>query len=64
MRRLGPIFMFKEASVALIAGCLFLGSLPVAASASGPKPGEPEPIVLAGTERVCAWRACFEQRKG
>jgi hypothetical protein len=44
--------MVKEASVVLIAGCLFLGSLPEAAYASGPEPDEPEPIVLAGTERI------------
>ena len=47
-----PIFIFKEASVALIAACLLVGSLPEPATASGPEPDEPGPIVLAGEARI------------
>jgi len=41
-----------NASVALIAGCLLLGSLPASAFAAGPEPDEPGPVVLAGQERI------------
>lgn len=41
-----------KASVALIAGCLLLGSLPGPAFAAGPEPDEPGPVVLAGQERI------------
>jgi len=44
--------MLKEASVALLAGCLFLSNLPEPAHASGPAPDEPEPIVLASQSRI------------
>ena len=44
--------MLKEVSIALIAGWLLVGSLPSAVHASGPKPDEPGPIVLAGAERI------------
>ena len=42
--------MFRKVSLVLIAGCLLVGSARV--SASGPRPEEPEPIVLAGEERI------------
>lgn len=44
--------MRKDASVAVLAACLFLGGVSGLAYASGPEPEEPGPIVLAGTERI------------
>jgi hypothetical protein len=52
MKGVGPIVVLKEASLALIVGCLFLGGLSGAAYASGPEPEEPGPIVLASAERI------------
>lgn len=42
--------MFRNASLVLIAGCLLLGS--ASTKAAGPQPDEPEPIVLAGEDRI------------
>lgn len=46
------VLMLKEASISLIAACLFLGGVPAAAHASGPDPGDPEPIVLANESHI------------
>jgi hypothetical protein len=52
IKGVGPILKLREASVALLAGCLLFGSVPGATYASGPQPEEPGPIVLAGAERI------------
>jgi uncharacterized protein (DUF2147 family) len=52
MKGLRLILVLKEASLALFAACLFLGSLPALAYASGPDSGDPEPIVLANESRI------------
>ena len=49
--------MIKEVSIAVIAACLCLGSVPASALASEPEPAKPDteepgPVVLAGAERI------------
>ena len=52
MKDSSPLHMFKELSVAVLASCLLLGSVPAGAHAAEPDSDEPGPIVLAGTERI------------
>lgn len=50
--RIRPILIPTKGSVALLLGCLLVGSLSGRAEASGPQPEDPGPIVLASAERI------------
>jgi hypothetical protein len=52
MKGEAPILKLKEALVALFASSVILGGLDSAAHASGPRPDDPEPIVVAQADSI------------